>query len=406
MRRGPIGDLGRGAFAVLCAVLCAYVAHAEGGIGSPAFRVLLLLAFIHASLLRDRIGPAIASAVGIAVSGGVVVWVDAPEAFARWSVAFVAIGIGAVQIARTYRSFFEAAVDAERGRREAAELEARLAREQQEALLRQERSERLAALGSLSAAVAHEINNPLAFVRANLGFIRSEIGARLGGPSAASELFEALDEATAGLDRILQISYDLRAESRDVAEPAEPVALGAVVERALRFAKLRFPSGLRVSLEGVAEAPEVFAERSRLSQVLLNLFSNAGDALLGHPAPELKISAAAHGERVELTIEDNGPGLPEDWERKLFQPFFTTKPEGYGTGLGLALSRKYVEGFGGQLTAAPGPPRRSALRAQPANRRPHVAGSGRLTLSPPRRARCGTCASTARPRPSRPGARS
>ena len=99
--------------------------------------------------------------------------------------------------------------------------------------------------------------------------------------------------------------------------------------------------------------PRVKADPRRLGQVLLNLLLNAADALeeAGVARPRVALRVKARGPRVELVLEDNGPGFAAENLQRLFTPFFTTKAQGKGTGLGLALSRQYVEGFGGSLRA-------------------------------------------------------
>gem|GEM_PF-896458 len=211
-------------------------------------------------------------------------------------------------------------------------------------------AERLALVGRLAAGVAHEINNPLAFVNANLGFVRLE-AERL--PEATrTEVVLALHEAERGVERIQAIVRDLRVFARKDREAPELCDVGEVVADAVLLAR----ASALVPLECTVAPglPPVRAVARHLSQVVLNLLVNAADALQALPpgsprAVHLRVSL--QGKDVCVSVEDTGAGLPEGAQELIFQPFFTTKPVGKGTGLGLALSREYVERYGGRLLA-------------------------------------------------------
>jgi C4-dicarboxylate-specific signal transduction histidine kinase len=234
-------------------------------------------------------------------------------------------------------------------------LERKLADEHNQALRlsesRRAQAERLAIVGRLASGVAHEINNPLAYVKANMNALkRSATGEDELPPE---ELAELLAETTEGLDRICQIVSDLKGLAREDTGLQEPVDLHEAVSGAVRLAMVRLPRETKVLVELAPDLPMVHASQRKLSQVLLNLLVNAGDALEEHrvQGPAVTIRASRAGDQVSLFITDNGPGFSPAVMGRLFEPFFTTKPPGKGTGLGLALSREYVEGFGGTLTA-------------------------------------------------------
>lgn len=240
-----------------------------------------------------------------------------------------------------------------------AENEIRLERSRREALeklaaseRRRAQSEKLATLGQLAASVAHELNNPIAYVRSNLEFVGREL---LSTPTGArEEVREALQDVTGGIERIWQIASDLRGFARtDAAEEPSRCSVAEVVKEAARLASVRLQSVARLRVEVPAELPEVHVVRRRLSQAILNLLVNASEALESHRSPdrEVRVLARVEGEAVHLLIEDNGPGFPAEVLPRLFEPFFTTKAPEKGTGLGLMLSREYVEQFGGTLTA-------------------------------------------------------
>jgi signal transduction histidine kinase len=211
-------------------------------------------------------------------------------------------------------------------------------------------AERLALVGQLAAGVAHEINNPLAFVNANLAFVRVE-AERLPEP-VRSEVKQALHEAERGVERIHSIVRDLRVFARKDQEALELCYLGDVAADAVLLARASALVPLQCTVS--AGLPPVRAVARHLGQVVLNLVINAAEALEDVPSgAERTIVLRVYQDGVEVcvTVEDSGPGLRPDLRERIFEPFFTTKPIGKGTGLGLALSREYVERYGGRILA-------------------------------------------------------
>ena len=151
----------------------------------------------------------------------------------------------------------------------------------------------------------------------------------------------------------------------DVEEPS-PCVLAAVVADAVRLAEVRLKHVARVSVEVPEALPEVFVTPQRLTQVVLNLLVNAGDALeearVGQG--EIRLRGEVWGARVVLLVEDNGPGFPSAVLARLFEPFFTTKGPEKGTGLGLSISRELLERFGGTLHAQNRPEGGARLRVE------------------------------------------
>ncbi|MFZ5443944.1 MAG: sensor histidine kinase [Myxococcota bacterium] len=233
-------------------------------------------------------------------------------------------------------------------------LERQLEAKQDQALklseTRRAQAERLAVVGRLASGVAHEINNPLAFVKANVGELKRSFV--LGeDPISKEELAELLDDTMQGVERICQIVADLKGFAREDSGSLEAVDLYSVVNGTTRLAAVRLPRDVKVELEVSSLLPRVRANQRKLAQVFLNLLVNAADALEGTPArPVIAIRAKPVGQQMRITVTDNGPGIPADVLPRLFEPFFTTKEPGKGTGLGLALSREYVESFGGSLS--------------------------------------------------------
>jgi signal transduction histidine kinase len=210
-------------------------------------------------------------------------------------------------------------------------------------------SERLAVVGRLAAGVAHEINNPLAYVKANLGTLEREFKTSELSPT---ELRELLEETNEGVDRICRIVLDLKMLARDGKEGIEPVDLGEAVQAAVRLATVKLPPGVQVHSELPGALPWVTANGNKLAQVLLNLLINAIDALEEKGGKgAITVRARVEQGAVKVDVLDDGPGFSDAAKAHLFEPFFTTKAPGKGTGLGLALSRQYLESFGGTLQA-------------------------------------------------------
>lgn len=217
---------------------------------------------------------------------------------------------------------------------------------------RRGRFERLALVGQLAAGVAHEINNPLAFVNSNLLHLE-ELRVR-GEACAPQELAEIHRETLEGVRRIHQIVRDLKTFARDDSSDGDTSSTAEVVAEALRLGRPKLNGGVRVIDEVSSQLSPVRFAKGRFVQVVLNLLTNAVDATAATGAPngpEIRIGAKEQEDTVVLHVEDNGSGLPEHVLERMFEPFFTTKPPGVGTGLGLALCREYVERVGGTITA-------------------------------------------------------
>jgi PAS domain S-box-containing protein len=218
-------------------------------------------------------------------------------------------------------------------------------------------SDRLASLGTLAAGVAHELNNPLSFVRANLDFIGAELKEVGKVPGLSPELLPAVEEAKNGADRMKQIVRDMRTLTRADDKPDGELDPRKALQwaSALAMPLLRERARLEASLpEGLA----IFGSEARLGQVLLNLLVNAAQAIpRGAPDQNLvRVQGRREGDRVLLEVSDTGPGMTEEVARRAFEPFFTTKVPGEGTGLGLWVCHNLVGAMGGELRleTAPG----------------------------------------------------
>jgi PAS domain S-box-containing protein len=219
------------------------------------------------------------------------------------------------------------------------------ARKQLEARLRI--SDRMASVGMLAAGVAHEINNPLAYVLANVNFALDELRR---GAMPSDELITALGEAQVGAERVRVIVRDLKSFSHQGDDARVPVDVHKVLQAALSMAgnEIRHRAQLVRQLDPV---PDVLATEGRLGQVFLNLLVNAAQAIPPGAVDrnEIRVCTRAVAGKVIITIQDTGPGIPSGILARIFEPFFTTKDVGVGTGLGLAICQGIVHGMGGQL---------------------------------------------------------
>ncbi len=209
-------------------------------------------------------------------------------------------------------------------------------------------ADRLASVGLLAAGVAHEVNNPLAYVLNNIEIARKELAAI--GP-AGEVGTEVLSVALEGVGRIRTIVRDLLLLSRGVAGPLDVVDVGAVARSTLALAAREIERNARL-VEELGPAPPVKATEPRIAQLLLNLVANALEAMRDTPrhANELRVivGRAADG-RAVIEVSDTGRGIPEDDLSRVFEPFFTTKPAGQGTGLGLSITQRLVLEIGGEI---------------------------------------------------------
>jgi PAS domain S-box-containing protein len=206
-------------------------------------------------------------------------------------------------------------------------------------------SEKLAAMGSLLASVAHELNNPLAVVAVAADLLQEEIGT---GP-----LVEHASKITQAAERCASIVQHFLMLARQHPPERTQVQLNTIVQEAVGLLEYSFRvDDIALQLHLAPDLPELRADAHQLQQVVVNLLTNAHQAMRGAPPPQrltLTTCVDNQGQQVTLTVADSGPGIPPALRSRIFEPFFTTKPPGVGTGLGLSLCRGIIEGHGGSI---------------------------------------------------------
>lgn len=205
-------------------------------------------------------------------------------------------------------------------------------------------SSKLAALGEMSAAISHELNQPLAAMKTYLA--GAKLLLRRNRPDEALSSFQRVDGL---IERMTAITKQLKSYARKGGDEFRPVEMGPVISSVLSMMEPQLKQReVKISVVEPDEPAVILGDRLRVEQVLVNLIRNALDATKGvdHPAIDITLFA---GEMVVLSVRDNGPGI-DDLEQ-LFEPFFTTKQPGDGVGLGLAISSGIVTDMGGRLTA-------------------------------------------------------
>jgi two-component system C4-dicarboxylate transport sensor histidine kinase DctB len=203
---------------------------------------------------------------------------------------------------------------------------------------------KLAALGEMSAAVSHELNQPLAAMKTYLA------GARLLiSRERPDEAVVAVGRIDSLIDRMGAITKQLKSYARKGSDRLEPVDVKDALQSSLSMMEPQLRQRQVAITRTLPDEPVmIYADRMRLEQVIVNLLRNALDATKMSPDPNIEI-LLAQGDVVRLSVRDNGSGI-EDLD-ELFEPFYTTKAPGDGTGLGLAISSGIVNDFGGRLTA-------------------------------------------------------
>ncbi len=208
-----------------------------------------------------------------------------------------------------------------------------------------ETKKRLAALGEMAAGIAHEIRNPLGGIQLYASTLAAEVSDR----PVALELVKKISNGVGGLNSLVS---DMLAFTRDMQLVRCEEDLSGIVLEAMELAAPSLLShGVTVRVHGSVENKRLVVDRRLLSRVLLNLLLNSAEAIgeAGGGEGKIEIRASQAGDKLEVIVEDSGPGIPAASLERIFEPFFTTKHT--GTGLGLAIVHRIIEGHGGKIMA-------------------------------------------------------
>ncbi|MBI3285523.1 MAG: two-component sensor histidine kinase [Burkholderiales bacterium] len=228
-------------------------------------------------------------------------------------------------------------------------------------------AEKMASVGSLAAGVAHEINNPIGFLRSNLSTAidnaasmrEALLAYRRGDPAAAEKIWKAKDlsfilddfpvllaESVDGADRVARIVANLKDYANIDQTEVSAVDLNEVIHTVMRLIGDQPCEQIELATD-LHPLPAIVCDRGRLNQVLLSLLQNAVRALSGKGA--IRVSSAVQGEEIRIAVRDNGCGIAAEALARIFDPFFTMQDVGKGTGLGLTVSQEIIASYGGHI---------------------------------------------------------
>jgi len=203
------------------------------------------------------------------------------------------------------------------------------------------RSEKLAEVGRMSAGVAHEINNPLSVI----GYAAELLLREEAMPTPERELVEQIASET---ERLKSLTGSLLSFARSNETQLRPTDINGVIRDVLRLIRFELRrNAISIEEECADGLPQIMADADKLKQVLINLLMNAGQAI-GQQG-KLHIVSRWHEDAVEMSIADNGPGIPAEIREQIFEPFFTSRSDGKGTGLGLYICQNIVSEHGGRI---------------------------------------------------------
>ena len=211
-------------------------------------------------------------------------------------------------------------------------------------------TERLASLGTLATGVAHEINNPLAIISESAGWMKQLLARdELKGMHRRQDLQLALDKVEKSVERAKRITHQLLGFVRKSDSSFSQVNLTGLIEEALQLIEHETKTrNIKIVRNSAATPAAVWSDPFRIRQALINLLTNAVQAVGSEGVITLTLKDT--GDQVEITVSDSGPGIPRENLAKIFEPFFSTKPPGEGTGLGLFVTRGVIEKLGGTVT--------------------------------------------------------
>ncbi len=325
------------------------------GHDSGAELVFIALAAVPFALFDVTERAALAAGVGFAVAGFAVGHSRAfhqlytpPAGFsASHYYVYSAVLAFAIAIYTLYR-LSRANADAERALREDVRERLRAQEELERSRQTAAYSAKMAALGEMSGNVAHEVNNPLAAILLRAHRLRTLVRQ---SPLDVPAVERVSGDIESTVHRIRRIVDGLRTFARDAEhDPLRPESVARIVADTIEICSERFRHHT-IDLRVEPVPPDLMAvcRSVQISQILLNLLSNAFDAVENQSLRWVRLRAEADERQVRITVTDSGPGVPPDLENRIMEPFFTTKDVGKGTGLGLSVSKGIAEAHGGQL---------------------------------------------------------
>ncbi|NCD26299.1 MAG: GHKL domain-containing protein [Deltaproteobacteria bacterium] len=210
---------------------------------------------------------------------------------------------------------------------------------------------KLAAIGEMAAGVAHEINNPLAIIMENSGWIQDLLKSEdYNSKENMAEIHASLRTIVTQGHRCKEITHRLLSFARKSDNTVRSVQVNALLEDIAGFARQKAKySGVSIQTKLDPAVPEIHASATEVQQIVLNLVNNAIDAIKQDNGV-VRILSRRDGDRVAIDVEDNGEGISPDQRARIFEPFYTTKPMGKGTGLGLAICRDIITNMGGTIS--------------------------------------------------------
>jgi signal transduction histidine kinase len=218
-----------------------------------------------------------------------------------------------------------------------------------QALHRVEYANKLASIGRLASGVAHEINNPLAIINQKVGLIKDLFTLR-PGYAADEKLMRLVDDVLESIVRCSSVTRRLLDFSRHMASRIEPVNIEAILRQIMGFMDKEIERRrIRVTMEFARDIPEFMGDRGNLQQIFLNLINNAFAAMTDGGQLDILV-AYRQGDPIEVTVSDNGHGIPEEDIKRIFEPFFSTRAQNVGTGLGLSITYGLVTEMGGHIS--------------------------------------------------------
>ena len=221
-------------------------------------------------------------------------------------------------------------------------------------LLRLNHASRLGAIGHLAAAVAHEINNPAAYIMMNLCRMKELVEQKGVDHKELSpldaELLEMINENHEGIERICAITKDLRTFSRIEKDHIETANINKVIDSSYKLVANDIRHRARF-VTRYGQIPPIPMDRVKISQVITNILINAAHAIPEGASKqnEIRVETQCANDQLVINISDTGCGMPEHIKKRVFEPFYTTKPKGKGTGLGLSLCAEIVRKHGGEI---------------------------------------------------------